>query len=101
MKYVLMCAVAALAIGTTGSIALADGCYMCSGGGYVAYTGDDTFDKRAAAKAQYGCDVSGTTSSCSGAKGTVSSITADNNELFACAGDGHEEEEEEKGGEEE
>ncbi|EKD41294.1 MAG: hypothetical protein ACD_73C00773G0001 [uncultured bacterium] len=53
--------------------AKADGCYLCSGGGYVAYTGDDTFDKRKKAKEQLSCQVSGTTSSCSNPKGTVSS----------------------------
>jgi len=50
--------------------AKADGCYLCSGGGYVKYNGDDTFDKRKAAAAQ-GCQVSGTTSSCSNPKATV------------------------------
>lgn len=50
--------------------ALADGCYMCEGGGYVKYKGDDTFDKRKKAQAM-GCKVSGTTGSCSNPKGTV------------------------------
>ena len=55
----------------TGS-AFADGCFICSGGGYVKYVGDDTFDARKKAEEQFGCQVSGTTSSCNGAKGTVS-----------------------------
>lgn len=51
--------------------ALADGCYMCEGGGYVKYEGDDTFAKRKEAKEKFQCTVSGTTGSCSNAKGTV------------------------------
>jgi len=52
--------------------ALADGCFLCEGGGYVAYKGDDTFAKRKKAKEQFGCKAHGTTSSCSKPKGTVS-----------------------------
>ena len=51
---------------------LADGCYTCKGGGYVKYKGDDTFAKRKDAKENFKCEVSGTSSSCSNAKGTVS-----------------------------
>lgn len=51
--------------------ALADGCYLCSGGGYVKYTGEDTFDKRKKAKEMFSCIVNGTTSSCSNPKGSV------------------------------
>ncbi len=49
---------------------IADGCYLCQGGGYVKYTGSDTFDKRKKAEA-LGCKVNGTTGSCSNPKGTV------------------------------
>lgn len=66
------------------SLARADGCYLCSGGGYVAYTGDDTFDKRKKAQEQFGCQVSGTTSSCSNPKGTVSSLGSKRSKLVAC-----------------
>ena len=59
-------------IGGFTPLAQAGGCYLCSGGGYVQFTGDDTFDKRKKAESQFGCKVSGTTSSCNGAKGTVS-----------------------------
>lgn len=52
--------------------AFADGCFICSGGGYVKYIGSDTFETRKKAEAQFGCQVTGTTSSCNGAKGTVS-----------------------------
>ncbi|MBI2343566.1 MAG: hypothetical protein HYV02_04460 [Deltaproteobacteria bacterium] len=55
-----------------GGMAMADGCYLCEGGGYVTYTGDDTFARRKKAKEQFGCVVVGTTSSCSQSKGTVS-----------------------------
>lgn len=46
----------------------ADGCYICRGqsGTYVKFTGSDTFDKRKAAK-NCGCEVGGTTGSCSAA----------------------------------
>lgn len=54
------------------SEARADGCYLCQGGGYVQYTGDDTFEKRKKAEQQFGCKVGGTTSSCSNPQGTVS-----------------------------
>lgn len=72
MKTMLALFTLTLALVALPQIAKADGCFLCSGGGYVQYTGDDTFDKRKAAKEQFGCEVSGTTSSCSGAKGTVS-----------------------------
>lgn len=39
-------------------------CYGCRGGGYVCYSGKDSFAKRKKAKKKYGCKVSGT-SSCS------------------------------------
>lgn len=46
--------------------AKADGCYICKGGSYVAYTGDDTQDKRKAAEA-CGCEIGGTRGDCSAA----------------------------------
>ena len=46
--------------------AFADGCYICSGGSYVKYTGGDTQDKRNKAK-DCGCQISGTRSSCDAA----------------------------------
>ncbi len=52
--------------------AYADGCYMCEGGGYVRYRGSDTFAKRKEALKKCKCKVSGTTSSCSNPKCTVS-----------------------------
>lgn len=60
--------IAAFAFSTN---AQTDGCYLCEGGGYVKFKGADTFDKRKKAKEQFGCKVSGTTGSCSKAKGTV------------------------------
>lgn len=67
--------VAAMVVGlgmvsVTGTV-FADGCYLCQEGGYVKYQGDDTFAKRKKAKEQFGCTVSGTTSSCSNSRGTV------------------------------
>jgi hypothetical protein len=53
------------------SSAQTDGCYLCEGGGYVKFKGADSSAKRKKAKDDYGCKVSGTTSSCSNAKGTV------------------------------
>lgn len=50
--------------------AQADGCYICKGGSYVAYTGDDTQDKRKAAQA-CGCEIGGTRGDCSAANLTV------------------------------
>ena len=52
--------------------AYADGCYLCKGGGYVKYRGSDTFRKRKQAKKKCNCKVTGTTSSCSNPKCTVS-----------------------------
>ena len=72
-KYLLMFVLVALPM-MASSIAQADGCFLCSGGGYVKYTGDDTFDKRKKAKEEFGCEVSGTTSSCSNPKGSLSQI---------------------------
>src|SRR3990167_8538713 len=55
----------------TTAIAHADWCYLCQEGGYVKYERDDTFAKRKKAKEQFGCTVSGTTSSCANSRGTV------------------------------
>ena len=57
--------------------ARADGCYLCQGGGYVRYRGSDTFAKRKQAKKKCGCKVTGTTSSCSNPKCTVSFLGLD------------------------
>ncbi len=35
-------------------------CYGCRGGGYVCYSGKDSFAKRKKARKKYGCKVSGT-----------------------------------------
>lgn len=78
-----VCLVSFLAVLGFSRIAAADGCYMCEGGGYVKYVGDDTFEKRKKAKEQFGCNVSGTTSSCNGEKGTVSKVEAEKKENFA------------------
>lgn len=55
------------------SSSYADGCYLCTGGGYVKYEGEDTFDLRKQAKTEFGCEVTGTSSSCNPnqTKGTV------------------------------
>lgn len=59
------------------SSALADGCYICSGGSYVKYSGSDDQSKRDAAK-KCGCTVSGTRSSCDAANLTIlCSVKAD------------------------
>ena len=52
--------------------ARADGCYICAGGGYARYRGKDTFAKRREAKKKCNCTVTGTTSSCTNPKCTVS-----------------------------
>lgn len=52
------------------SMARADGCYLCEGGGYVQFVGSDTFELRKKAQAA-GCKVSGTSGSCSNPKATV------------------------------
>lgn len=49
----------------------ADGCYLCKEGGYIRYTGPDTFPKRKKAKEQFGCTVNGTAGICSHPRGTV------------------------------
>jgi hypothetical protein len=58
------------ALAATPNAVLADGCYICEGGGYVQYYGEETFEMRKRAKA-IGCKVTGTSSSCSNPKGTV------------------------------
>jgi hypothetical protein len=74
MKWMFGMAASVFLLGTAPA-AMADGCFLCEGGGYVKYTGDDTFDKRKKAKEKFNCKVSGTTSSCSNPKGTVSYAT--------------------------
>jgi hypothetical protein len=63
-------------------LAYADGCYMCKEGGYVRYRGSDTFAKRRKAKKKCGCTVTGTTSSCSNPKCTVSARGPDTTPLM-------------------
>lgn len=63
--------------------ARADGCYVCAGGGYVRYRGSDTFAKRKEAKRKCGCTVTGTASSCSNPKCTVSVFGWDLTPLLA------------------
>lgn len=70
-------------------LARADGCFLCEGGGYVAFNGEDTFEKRKKAAEQFGCKVSGTTSSCSHPKGTVSARPHTAGDLMACEGEEH------------
>lgn len=53
------------------AVSHADGCYLCQGGGYVEFTGDDSFTKRREAKEKFACVVKGTTSSCQRPKGSV------------------------------
>lgn len=53
------------------AVSYADGCYLCQGGGYVEFTGDDSFSKRRAAKEKFACVVQGTTSECQRPKGSV------------------------------
>lgn len=57
------------------AVSYADGCYLCQGGGYVAFTGDDSFTKRREAKEKFACVVQGTTSECSRPKGSVSAAS--------------------------
>lgn len=51
--------------------ARADGCFLCEGGGYVKFAGDDTFAKRKEALEKFSCKVSGSTGSCTHEKGSV------------------------------
>jgi hypothetical protein len=85
MRYIMVMLATIVLLGGYASPAFADGCFLCEGGGYVAFTGDDTFDKRKKAKEQFGCTVSGTTSSCSNPKGTVSWLPAAQ-EVYAALG---------------
>ncbi len=67
MKKILFAALALMflftvAIMTTRSHADTYNCYTCRGGGYVCFTGSDTFDKRKKAKDNHGCEISGTSS---------------------------------------
>jgi len=78
----LLALVVTLAFLAPAFVARANGCYMCEGGGYVKYNGDDTFAKRKEAKEKFGCNVSGTTGSCSNPKGTVGFIHIKKGELY-------------------
>lgn len=66
----LACAALAFSWSGAAGTARADGCYLCEGGGYVAYIGQDTWEMRKKAESA-GCKVSGTTSTCSRPKATV------------------------------
>lgn len=57
------------------AVSHADGCYLCQGGGYVEFTGDDSFSKRREAKEKFACVVQGTTSSCQRPKGSVGALS--------------------------
>ena len=74
MKWIFGVAMGGFFLGSV-PMAMADGCFLCEGGGYVKFTGDDTFEKRKKAKEKFDCKVNGTTSSCSKSKGTVSYAT--------------------------
>ncbi len=63
------CIALAAALGQAAPAA-ADGCYLCEGGGYVRYVGEDTWDLRRKAQAS-GCKVTGTTGSCTNPKALV------------------------------
>ena len=65
----------------------ADGCYLCQGGGHVAFKGDDTFAKRREAKEKFGCTVQGTASSCEHPKGSVSTLSQASDTRVACNSD--------------
>jgi len=68
--------------------AQADGCYICSGGSYVKYSGGDNADKRKAAKA-CGCKITGTRGSCdAGNLKILCSVQGQNEEILklACPG---------------
>lgn len=82
MKRILV-ALMALGLLAPAATVFADGCYMCEGGGYVKYKGDDNFAKRKEAEEKYGCKVSGTTGSCNGEKGTVGLKATEPKELIA------------------
>ncbi len=90
IKQSMLCGTVLLAMmaGISG-VAYADGCYLCQGGGYVAFTGDDTFEKRRDAKEKFGCVVQGTTSSCQNPKGSVSVIAHDTDLRVACEDHDH------------
>ena len=63
-------AIVGLTLAASFGLARADGCYICQGGSYVKYRGEDNWDKRHKAEG-CGCKVQGTTSSCSAANNKV------------------------------
>ncbi|MCD6497735.1 MAG: hypothetical protein J7M25_05435 [Deltaproteobacteria bacterium] len=83
MKKVLAAMTLALALGAGTYQAKADGCYLCEGGGYARYRGSDTFAKRKAALKKCKCKVTGTTSSCSNPKCTVTVMGLNMNPLLS------------------
>lgn len=71
MRYALICALLWVGgLAASPGAALADGCYICEGGGYVQYYGEETFEMRKRAQ-NAGCKVTGTSSTCSNPKATV------------------------------
>lgn len=88
-KFVVFAALAAIVMMSYATPVFADGCYICQGGSYVKYTGDDNQDKRKAAKA-CGCEIGGTRGDCSAANLKVLCTVQNElnaNEKLACAKD--------------
>lgn len=87
MKKILSLAALAALILSYAAPAMADGCYMCSGGTYVQYSGSDDATKRKAAKA-CGCEITGTRGDCSAANlkvlCSVQNESDDSMKLAAC-----------------
>lgn len=86
MKKILLTvfAVSLFSFGLSGS-AKADGCYICSGGSYVKFSGSDTQEKRKKAKA-CGCNIGGTRGSCNAANLKIlCSVKKEQKEAFKLA----------------
>lgn len=94
-KFIVFAALVGIAMLSYVTPAFADGCYICQGGSYVKYTGDDNQDKRKAAKA-CGCEIGGTRGDCSAANLKVLCTVQNElnaNEKLACAKDKNKSEE--------
>jgi hypothetical protein len=70
MRFVIGFALLLLASTLAPRAASADGCYLCEGGAYVKYKGEETWALRHKAEA-CGCKVQGTTSSCGAANNKI------------------------------
>lgn len=70
MKKLVIVTLAVLGLMLTANLAQAGGCYICSGGSYVKFSGSDSQAKRKAAKA-CGCKIGGTKSSCDAANNKI------------------------------